>query len=117
MPTKKKYNYVILSLGMFNEHSQTHSQPFVVEITKKKPKDKYYVKLTNRQLSYASEESLYASFRIIFEHEESQKVMLILDGESCDEGDSEDEYDLDDIIVEHQRYISDELPEDYYGDV
>jgi len=117
MPTKKKYNYVILHLGQFNEYSQNCSQPSVVEITKEKPKNDHYVKLTNKQLRSASEENLCASFRVVFGSEGVEKVVLILDGEIFDEGDSEDEYDLDDIIVEYQRYISGELPEDYYGNV
>nr|QBK85942.1 MAG: hypothetical protein LCMAC101_05370 [Marseillevirus LCMAC101] len=115
---KNKLNYVYLHPGSFNEYFQSCQGPSVVEIAKKKTGNSLYIKLTDKQLEKALKEELCAGVRIIYNnHDEPKKVLLVLDGEECNEGETDDEYSLDDILVEYQSYINGELPEDHYGDV
>ena len=91
-------NYVYLGISR-NEHCQKDTI-YISHIGPKLHRKQLYITLTDKELKEACEERLFSSVRFIYKKGRKQpiSVILIKDGEECEEGSEEDEYCLDDLV-------------------
>ena len=89
-------NYIYLSLKKQSKKTKAYISQISDELNPKK----LYVSLTDEELREACEETLIANVRFIFTEGYSKPtaVILVKDGEECNDGKEEDEYCLDDLI-------------------